>query len=211
MSLHDLQDKVLAAMLPEVAFDGWTEKALRRGALAAGLAPEDGVRAFPSGADDVIRFWSAAGDRRLLGALEQQDLAAMRVRERIALAVRTRIECDAGHKEAVRRALAYLALPWNAPLGARCLAETVDVIWYACGDTATDLAWYTKRATLAAVYSATVLYWLDDESEGADASWAFLARRIDDALSLPRLVPDLGRLFAPLTGRRAAFWRAARE
>lgn len=211
LALRELQERVLAAMLPEVAFEGWTERALRRGARAAGLSVEDGLRAFPGGIAEVLRFWSAAGDRRMLAALEAHELAAMKVRDRLALAVRLRIEVDAAHKEAVRRALAALALPWNAALGARCLAETVNAIWYACGDTATDLSWYTKRATLAAIYAATVLYWLDDDSDGAEASWAFLGRRLDDALRLPRLAPDLGRLFAPLTGRRAAFWRAARD
>ena len=211
MSLQDLQEQVLAAMLAEVAFEGWTEKALRRGALGIGLAPEEGGRAFPGGVPEAIRFWSALGDQRMLAILEQQELASMRQRERIALAVRTRIEVDALHKEAVRRALAYLALPWNASLGAGCVARTVDAIWYACGDTATDLAWYTKRATLSAVYAATVLYWLDDDSEDASESWAFLARRIEDVLRLPRLTPNLSRWCAPLSGRRAAFWNAARD
>jgi ubiquinone biosynthesis protein COQ9 len=211
VNLQELQERVLSGLLHEVAFEGWTEKALRRGALAAGLAPEDGIRAFPDGAPEVIRFWSAANDRRMLAALAQMDLAAMRVRERIALAVRTRIELDAGHKEAVRRALAYLALPWNAGLGARCLAETVDAIWHACGDTATDLRWYTKRATLAAVYAATVLFWLDDDSEGADASWDFLGRRLDGALRLQRVDFSLSGLFGGLSGRRAAAWTAGRR
>lgn len=209
--LQELQQRVLHELLHEVAFDGWTDKALRRAALAAGLAPEDGMRAFAGGIDEAIRFWSATGDRCMLAGLEARDLAGMPMRERIALAVRTRIGTDAGHREAVRRLLAYLALPWNAALGARCLAETVDAIWHACGDTATDLGWYTKRASLAAVYAATVLYWLDDESEEGAASWAFLDRRLAGVLRRPRLDLSGSRLFGGLSGRRAAFWNAGRD
>jgi ubiquinone biosynthesis protein COQ9 len=98
--------------------------------------------------------------------------------------VRARLEQLAPHREAVRRALSYLALPQNAALGAKCLYRTVDAIWYAAGDTATDYNFYTKRLLLAGVYSSTVLFWLNDKSEGYAETWAFLDRRIAEVVKL---------------------------
>ncbi len=115
----------------------------------------------------------------------------MRVRDRIILGVRLRLEANAAHKEAIRRALPILALPRNAATATRCLYRTVDSIWYAAGDTATDHNFYTKRGLLAAVYSSTLLYWLNDSSEDQEPTWAFLDRRIDQVMQIPAIT---GRL-----------------
>jgi ubiquinone biosynthesis protein COQ9 len=117
--------------------------------------------------------------------------------------VRARIEVNALHREAVRRTLAYLALPWNAALGAGSMYRTVNAIWYAAGDTATDIGWYSKRATLAAVYAATLLHWLDDDTEDFAATWAFLDRRIADVMRFGRLRRRIGVGFAGGRPRRA--------
>jgi ubiquinone biosynthesis protein COQ9 len=106
------------------------------------------------------------------------------------------------NRPAVRRAIAVLSLPLNAPTGLRCLYDTVDLIWRAAGDTATDWNFYTKRTLLAGVYSSTVLYWLDDTSEDFVDTKAFLDRRIDDAMRLPGLLSSLLR--PPACFRRPA-------
>ena len=63
-------------------------------------------------------------------------------------------------------------------LAAACTARTVDAIWQAAGDRSADLSWYTKRAILAAVYGATLLYWLRDSSDDDAATFRFLDRRL---------------------------------
>jgi ubiquinone biosynthesis protein COQ9 len=150
----------------------------------------------------MIEHWTRYGDRRMLEAMQAIDAGAMRVRERIAAAVRFRIEVNVPYREAVRRTMSFLALPPNAPLAIKSTWGTVDAIWYACGDTSTDLSFYSKRATLAAVYGATVLYWLDDSSEEFADTWAFLDRRIDDVMQIPKLrgrvEEALSAIFRPL-------------
>ena len=111
----------------------------------------------------------------------------MKVRDRIRHALRIRFEAAAGHEEAIRRALAILAQPPQAGLSARTLWRTADTIWRAAGDTATDYNHYTKRAILSAVYSATLLYWLDDDSEDKAATWAFIDRRIDGVMQFEKV------------------------
>ena len=119
--------------------------------------------------------------------MEKEGVAGLKIRDRIKGAVRIRLERHAGEREAVRRALAVLSLPFNAGLALKLLYKTVDAMWYAAGDTSTDFNFYTKRATLAGVYSSTLLYWLNDRSPGSEATWAFLDRRIDDVMKIEKL------------------------
>lgn len=194
-----MRTAILEAALVHVPFDGWTQAVLQRGAKDAGFEPVTALRVFPGGPVEAIEFWSHLADRRMLAALEaRDDVAAMKVRERVALAVRLRLEQAAAHREALRRALGQLALPLNADRGPALLWRTVDAIWYAAGDTATDFNYYTKRALLAGVYGATVLYWLEDRSEGFADTWRFLDRRIADVMRVPRALGEVGRRLAGL-------------
>jgi ubiquinone biosynthesis protein COQ9 len=137
----------------------------------------------------------------MLDRLEGLPVDNLRVAERVALAVNIRLEIVEPWREAVRHALAVLALPQHAVLGLRLLYETVDGIWYAAGDSATDFSFYTKRATLAGIYTATVLYWLEDRSPGFADTRAFLDRRLADVARIgaarQRLENALDRLPNP--------------
>jgi ubiquinone biosynthesis protein COQ9 len=208
-----LREDLLQASLGHVAFDGWSRTALRAAARDLGVDPALAHNAFPGGEAELIEAFSAWADGRMLDALDKRGLAAMKVRERIAAGVRLRLEALEPHREAVRRGLAFFALPQNGPLGLKCLYRTVDAIWYAAGDRATDYNFYTKRLLLAGVYSSTLLVWLNDGSEGHAATWAFLERRIAEVLEVAgRLgkvvtgaldLPDrMARRFAPRPARR---------
>lgn len=186
MDMEKIKDDILLATLPDVVFDGWTDRALREGAITAGYESSTALRAFPKGSADLVVHFSDWADRQMLVELERRGFESLKVRERIALAIRVRLEVLVPYQEAVRRALSFLALPQNAALGARLLYRTVDTIWYATGDTSTDFNFYTKRALLAAVLSGTVLYWLNDRSEEFRDTHAFLDRRIDDVMRLGR-------------------------
>jgi ubiquinone biosynthesis protein COQ9 len=187
VDVEDLRDRIVLATLPHVAFEGWSDQALRHGLADAGLTPEQGLLTFAGGPPEMIGHWMRYADRRMLELMQGLVLTAMRMRERIAAAVRFRIEVNVPYREAVRRTISFLALPPNALLAAKSTYATIDAIWYACGDASTDLSFYTKRATLGVVYAATVLYWLDDSSEEFVDTWAFLDRRIDDVMQIPKL------------------------
>lgn len=184
MDIESTRRRLLDATLNHVPFDGWTMTALQRAAADLDLDAATAVNAFPGGAAELIAFHSAEADRRMLDELQPLDLPGMRVRDRIAAAVRLRLEQNTAHREAIRRALAFLALPQNGPLGLKCLYRTVDAMWYAAGDTSTDYNFYTKRLLLSGVYSSTLLFWLNDESEDFAETWAFLSRRIDEVLKI---------------------------
>jgi len=218
MDMETLRAKLLEAILPHVAFDGWTYTALRAAAADAGIDEILARNAFPGGPSEVIEAFNADIDLRMLAELERRDLARMRVRDRITAGVRVRLELLGPHREAVGRGLSYLALPIHAPLAAKCLYRSVDAIWHAAGDTSTDYNFYTKRLLLSGVYSSTVLFWLHDRSADRAETWAFLDRRIENALRLGgtvgkrmgRLLDLPDRLFAGRFGRKARrHWRQA--
>ncbi|MBC7131495.1 MAG: COQ9 family protein [Roseovarius sp.] len=186
MSGTDLKSRLIEAAAPHVPFDGWSEATLLLAAEQTGTPPALVAAVFPRGAVDLALAWHEAGDAAMVAALAAADLGAMRFRDRVAFAVRTRLEL-VEDRELVRRGMTLFALPHHAPDGARALWCTADRIWTALGDTSDDINWYSKRATLSGVYGATVLYWLGDESPGQEATWAFLDRRIADVMRIETL------------------------
>jgi ubiquinone biosynthesis protein COQ9 len=183
----DKRRVLIEAVLPDVPFDGWSQAAIEAAARRAGLAASDAAALFPGGVRDVVAGFSHWADDRMLAALDDKTLAAMKVRDRVGTAVRARTALLEPHREAVRRALIVLALPQNVPLGMKLLYDTVNAIWYAAGDTASDFNFYTKRGLLAGVYAATMLYWLDDRSPASADTAAFFERRLAEVMQLPKL------------------------
>lgn len=197
-SAHPMHDpaattaRLLDAALPHVAFDGWTEATFRAACADAGLDLALGRALCPRGAVDLALAYHARGDAAMAARLAETDLSALRFRERVAAAIRFRIEA-ATDREAVRRGTTLFCLPQHAADGARAIWGTADLIWRTLGDRSDDFNWYTKRASLAAVYSATVLYWLGDDSPGHEATWAFLDRRIADVMRFEEVKAKAGR------------------
>ncbi|MEM8823510.1 MAG: COQ9 family protein [Pseudomonadota bacterium] len=181
-----LRARILDAALMHVPFDGWSEATFRNALRDAEVTPAQGRAAFPRGAVDLALAFHQAGDDEMAKRLNAADLEEMRYRDRVAFAVRTRLEIAEPHKEAVRRGMTLFSLPIYASDGLRALWGTADAIWEALGDTSRDVNWYTKRMTLSGVYSSTVLYWLGDTSEGYEATWAFLDRRIGDVMTFEK-------------------------
>jgi len=186
------QAALIEAILPEVAFDGWSRPALRAAARRIGMPSGEALALFPGGPADLVACFSRWADLRMLDRLETQTLESLRIPERIALAIATRLEIVAPWREAVRRALSLLTLPQHMPLALRLLYQTVDDVWWAAGDRATDFSFYTKRLTLAGIHTATVLYWLEDRSEDFADTRGFLERRLAGVARVGRVRQQLG-------------------
>ena len=180
----DLRRRIFEAVLPDVAFDGWTNELLARAAQKLKLDDDQVAEAFPKGPTSLAEYFGEWADARMLEKLNMKKLAEMRIRDRIAFCVRTRLENLTPHKQALSSALAYLALPPRNLLLPKMVWRTADTIWRACGDTSTDYNHYTKRLLLSGVQSSTVLYWLNDKSDRHEKTWTFLGRRIDDVMKI---------------------------
>lgn len=179
----DPVQRLAEAALLHVPFDGWSDATFRAACRDTGIDPVLARLHCPRGALDLALAFHRAGDAAMVDRLRATDLSALRFRDRIATAIRFRLEA-VPDREALRRATTLFALPQHAPEGARALWATADLIWTTLGDTSDDLNWYSKRATLAAVHAATVLFWLGDDSPGQQATWDFLDRRLADVMAL---------------------------
>jgi ubiquinone biosynthesis protein COQ9 len=209
--LNQARAAIMRAALVHVPFDGWSEAAIAAGIRDAGQRESLSTLAFPDGPMGLAEYYSAHADRRMAAALDPDAVAKMRIRERITAAVRLRLTQAEGEREALKALMTWFALPAHQACAAACLYRTVDAIWHAIGDTSTDFNFYTKRAILAGVLAATVLYWLGDESEGAASSFAFLDRRIDDVMAFEKAkgrarewlaeLPDPFRILRDVTAR----------
>jgi ubiquinone biosynthesis protein COQ9 len=174
------RERLIEAMLPDVAFDGWSRRALRNAARRASLPVGEAMALFPRGPADLIAAFSRWADLRMLEELQAMAVEEMRLSQRITLALQLRFTVLAPWREAVRRGLSILALPQNTLLGLRLLYDTVDAVWHGVGDGSIDFSFYTKRATLAGIYAPAVLFWLDDRSPGFAETQAFIERRLAD-------------------------------
>lgn len=176
--------RILTAAEGHAAFEGWSAPTLKAALAESQTDPGLGHALFPRGGIDLAVAYHQKGDRAMQAALAAQDLDGLRYSARVALAIRLRLE--AADKELVRRGSALFSLPQHAAEGAKLIWSTADAIWRALGDTSTDINYYSKRTSLSAVYGATVLYWLGDQSEGSAETWAFLDRRIENIMQFEK-------------------------
>lgn len=188
-------DELRLALAPDVAasaiFDGWSDEALVNAAEMSGLDIDVARLAYPGGAMDMITAWIDAIDAQMSEALPAEKLAEMKIRERIRALVAFRLEAVTGLEEALRRALAVMAMPQNAAHALRTGWRSADIMWRLAGDTATDYNHYTKRAILASIYGATLSVFVGDESEGKADTYAFLDRRIDGVMKFEKAKAQL--------------------
>jgi ubiquinone biosynthesis protein COQ9 len=177
----------LAPLIAEAAiFDGWSDAAVVGASELKGVDPAIARLAFPGGAIDMIAAWVASVDARMEQAFDRDVLAQMPIRERIRALVWFRLETVMGLEEALRRSLAIQAMPQNLARTVRLGWDSADRMWRLAGDTATDYNHYTKRAILAGLYAATLMVFVDDDSEGKAETRAFLDRRIEDVMKFEK-------------------------
>jgi ubiquinone biosynthesis protein COQ9 len=181
-----LRRRLALAVGENAVFDGWTRAAVDSAAERLGIDPVQARLAMPKSATGLIDLYIQEVDRALEAWFTPKRLKGLKIREKIRALVWRRLEIMGPAREAVRRALAILAMPHNLPLALRISWRTADLMWRIAGDTSTDFNHYTKRVTLGAVYGSTLLVWLDDESEGWQATSAFLDRRIDNVMQFEK-------------------------
>jgi ubiquinone biosynthesis protein COQ9 len=182
----DDRDEALRAALPHVPALGWSRAALEAGLRDLGRDPREAEWLFPRGPVEAVEAWCDLADREMEEQARQEDLLGQRIPERIRRVITIRLERNEANKDAIRRALALQSLPWNVPSALRTVARTADSMWAAAGDTSADFSWYTRRATLAGVYGATLAFWMQDDTPGFLATRTFLDRRLADLAKLQR-------------------------
>lgn len=193
LTLDELRLELAPRIAAAAVFDGWSSDAVATAAAEAGIDPDVAAYAFRGGAMDMIAAWIAHVDARMEEAMYSEVLAVMPVRERIRALVLFRLEAIAGMEEALRRALAIMAMARNAGRALKLGWHSADTMWRLAGDSAADFNHYSKRAILAAIYAATLAVFVDDKSEDKADTRAFLDRRIEGVMRFEKAKSQLLR------------------
>jgi ubiquinone biosynthesis protein COQ9 len=193
LTLDELRLELAPALAEAAAFDGWSKATVQDVARARGIDPKLALAAFPRGAMQMIAAWTERTDSDMSIALPTQTLVALPMRERIRRLVLFRLDASIGREEALRRALAIMAMPQNVAETLRLGWRSADVMWRLAGDASSDFSYYSRRAILAALYAATLAVFVDDNSAGKAETRAFLDRRIGDVLRFEKAKASLLR------------------
>jgi ubiquinone biosynthesis protein COQ9 len=179
-------ERLLDAMLEIAPEAGWTESGLAKAAAKAGLTDGQVQLATPNGIGDLLDLLGKQAAQAAEARLVQPDIAGMKVREKVATAVRAWLAFLEPHKEAVKRAAGS---PANVLTGPRGLWTAADAIWAGLGDKSTDYNWYTKRMILSGVIGSTLVAWLgtDDPVQVN----AFLDRRIENVMQFEKFKGEI--------------------
>jgi ubiquinone biosynthesis protein COQ9 len=209
--LEALRRRLALKVGEHAVFDGWSQAAVDSAAAELDIDPAQARLAFPKDAPHMIEAWIEGVDAAMEAHFTPDVVDKMRISQRIREMIWFRLETTGPAREAVRSALSILAMPQNVPLALRTGWRSADTMWRLAGDTATDYNHYSKRLILSGVYTATLLAWLDDQSEGWTETAAFLDRRLagvgrfekwkagwsGDVFRRPSLARFLGRLRYP--------------
>src|SRR5436190_21787204 len=114
--LEQTRRRLALAVAENAVFDGWTRQAVDSAAVQLGIDPAQARLAFPKRQAAMIDCYVQQVDRALEESFSSGELAAMKIRERIRVLVWQRLEIMGPSREAVRRALAILAMPQSVPL-----------------------------------------------------------------------------------------------
>lgn len=185
LTLDEIRVLLAPVLARHAAFDGWRPQAVMMAAQEKGVDADIAALAFADGPVDMIDAWFASIDASMVQTLPE-GFATLSIRRKIIALVEARLDLLAPDREALRRAIAILALPTNAVRAGKLAWRAADAMWRAAGDTAADFNHYSKRTTLTAVYASTLLVFVDDDSEAHADSRAFLARRVENVMQFEK-------------------------
>ena len=182
-----IRKRILDAAIIHAGVEGWSEPCFDNAVADSGIDPKIAASFFPKGPVDLALEFHRDGDNRMVEAMKSEDFETLGITGKVANAVFLRLQVDEGYRHIVRRSMSLFALPMFAVHGGTATWGTADRIWTFILDDPKDFNWYTKRATLSAVISASALYWLSDSSENCINTREFINRRIDNVLALGKV------------------------
>ncbi|KAJ9499365.1 Ubiquinone biosynthesis protein coq9, mitochondrial [Exophiala xenobiotica] len=176
----EAQDKILAAAIGRVPKHGFTEQSLVLGAKDAGYLDVT-VQLFPRGVFDLVHYHLVTQRLALKHNVQFPEGTPLGLGSKIRTLAMARLRANADIIHQWQGALGHISLLGNIPASLKELNALSDEIWYLAGDTAVDFSWYTKRASLAAVYASSEMFMTTDKTHDFAATEEFLDRRLKDA------------------------------
>ena len=194
-----IKNDLVRAMLTHVPFDGWTWEAMEQGSIDIGFEKQktSSLRIkifkdlYKNGPIDFIDIFSEIIDLKVIENYNLIKTKPERVPEKIKKIIMIRLHLCQKYKEAIRSSISITAIPVNASISLKILYRTCNSMWRIAGDKSTDFSFYTRRISLAAVYTSTLLFWLNDNSNDNIETEFFLDRRLKGINKISRLKKPL--------------------
>lgn len=191
------KQNILAQFLKSAPFDGWNESNLKKSTIDCGYKDGYHLVLFSEGISYFTEYFYNLLDQEMTHKFLANN-TYVKISDKIIYLVELKLESYSLHKEAIRSLARYNLLPQNFCTAQKQLWRSCDQIWYLAGDASTDYNYYTKRALLAAIYSSTLLYWLDDTSEDYQDTKSFLRRKIKNIGSINKWKSSISKFFSEL-------------
>ena len=195
-SIFDNKSELLQNFLGLSVFNGLSDQSLLMAGREMGLNEGQISIIAPNGPVSMIDYWFSLADEFMVQNLNSRQ--GLKIREKATLAIRSRLEYFSSNKEAFRKAIALLALPTNSLRALLIGNRFSDLAWRTFGDKSTDFNYYSKRAMLLATDIATAAYFLGDESDEHQDTWAFLDRRIENIMQIEKTKVEIKKFTANL-------------
>ena len=190
------KQKILISAKKHIVFDGWSKKIIESISLDLRIKENEIYKIFPPGYLDILKFYFKETEKNMIKETKNKiNLISLRTHERIYEIILLRLKININDQELIRKTLVFLSKPKHNRLGLKYLYKTVDNIWYLAGDNSTNFNFYTKRIILASIYSATVLYWLNDNSENKINTNNFLLARLKNTSIFSKVKDTLSSIF----------------
>ncbi|EMF12648.1 ubiquinone biosynthesis protein COQ9, mitochondrial precursor [Sphaerulina musiva SO2202] len=168
------QTAILTSALQHVPTSGFTLQSLTLGAKENGYL-DISTNLFPKGPYDLVQFYLITQRLALKDRIQFHD-----PKVRSLILARLQANVDAGIVPQWTHALGLMSLAENIPASVKELGLLSDEMWFLAGDTSVDSSWYTKRASLSAVYAATEVFQTRDQSTEFRDTEEFLDRRLEE-------------------------------
>ena len=172
---------------------GWSEEAVRASISQLNLSPSL-LSLFPSPVSALISHFHSLATANSLSALSQIPPHSLSTSEMLLRGLTLHLQQHLPYLAHLPQLIGLSLTHDRVGSTLSDVAEYVDRLWYAIGDEAVDMGWYSKRAVVSGVYIASALHLATDRSAGQRDTWAFLERRLREAEKVQQAPDDLSRV-----------------
>ncbi|EPY51460.1 ubiquinone biosynthesis protein Coq9 [Schizosaccharomyces cryophilus OY26] len=181
--------QILKHALEHVPQLGFSEKAITIGGRSLGYSNLPKAL-FPSGPMDLISYFLLQ-QRYALREQKSHLTILPSTTEKVTHLIWSRLQANRDILEHLPHMIATCVTPSNLPSSVKSLAYLSDEILYLAQDKSADFHWYTKRAAVSAIYSASELFMTKDNSPNFQATYDFVQHRVQHAKALNNIREDI--------------------
>jgi len=192
-NLNSRRKKVLNISKKFIVKNGWNENLFLKLSENSKYKIDELKVLFPNGYTALLEFYLNELNAEMILSSKKINLIRMKTHQRIKALIMLRLNNLQKEKDLFKKTYFILALPKHSKIAVMSLYKTVDEMWFLAGDISTDFNFYSKRAILASIYSATILYWINNNN--LKQTTKFLDNQLAKVSKIPEIKNKIKNLF----------------